>query len=369
MTSALLRRTALYPQHKALGARFVAFAGWEIPVQYRGILEEHQVVREGAGLFDVSHMGRLEVSGPDAARLLRYVCSYDVTRLAPGQGHYTLLCRDDGGIKDDIYVSRPEEGRFLVVTNAVNAESDREWIGAHKPQEAAVEVRDVQAATAMLAFQGPGAAACLAAVAPPPIVEGLAPRCCVDGAPVAGRSAFVSRTGYTGEDGFELVVAAEDGATVWAALLEAGAQPCGLGARDTLRLEAALPLYGNEIDAGVNPFEAGLGWVVSFDDGADFVGRGALLRLRERGPERALVCLRAGGAGIPRAGCAILHEGQAVGRVTSGGYSPSLRCGIALGYVPVALRQEGTALMVDVRGKALPVQVVRRPFYKRQAQE
>jgi aminomethyltransferase len=341
----------------------VPFAGWEMPLQFAGIVEEHHAVRRRAGLFDISHMGRLTVEGPDAAAFLRSLCTYDVTRIAVSEGHYALACRDDGGILDDIYVFRPAQERFLVVVNAANAQRIGEWARAHLPGGARATLLDRQAETAMLALQGPEAPSHLEALAPG-VAQGLAARHCLE-AELQGTHAFISRTGYTGEDGFELVLPAADGPALWRRLLERGVQPCGLGARDTLRLEAALALYGNDIDESTNPFEAGLGWTVTLDDGADFVGREALLRIQEAGVGRQLACLKALERGVMRAGCPLLHSGRPVGRLTSGGFSPTLGVSIGLGYLPPELAEPGTELDVDVRGRPLRAQVVPRPFYKR----
>ena len=383
-----LRRTPLYEEHLRLGARMVPFAGYEMPVQYAGVIEEHNAVRRAAGMFDVSLMGRFEVHGPDAGRFLRYVCTWDMTRLQAGEGHYAAACNPAGGILDDVYVfaltpgpspagrerGGPKgrgEGRYLIVVNASNAEKMKQWLEQHiAPFQAALV--DRHASTAMIAVQGPQALDRLGEVigrefgqTPARLgVRPLRPRRCAETG-WQGETLFASRTGYTGEDGLELVIAAGAGPALWQALLEAGVQLCGLGARDTLRLEAALLLYGNDMDEGANPWEAGLDWVVSLDDGADFLGREALLRLREAGPSRVLVCLEAAGRGIMRHGCAILHSGEEVGKVTSGGYSPTLSTSIGMGFVPPALAAAGTELTVDVRGKALPVTVVPRPFYKR----
>ncbi|MDO8616744.1 MAG: glycine cleavage system aminomethyltransferase GcvT [Dehalococcoidia bacterium] len=358
-----LRRTPLYDEHLRLGARMVPFAGYEMPVQYAGVVEEHNAVRRAAGMFDVSHMGRFEVLGPDAGRFLRHVCTWDMTRLEAGEGHYAAACRTDGGILDDVYVFCLAPERYLIVVNASNAEKMKQWLEQHiAPFEAGLV--DRHASTAMIAVQGPQWLDRLGPVAGREFVRSLRPRRCGEIA-WQGETLFASRTGYTGEDGMELVIAAGAGPPLWRALLEAGAQPCGLGARDTLRLEAALLLYGNDMDEATNPWEAGLDWVVSLDDGADFLGREALLRLREAGPARLLVCLEAAGRGIMRHDCAILRSGQEVGKVTSGGYSPTLSTSIGMGFVPPALAAAGTELTVDVRGKALPVTVVPRPFYKR----
>jgi aminomethyltransferase len=341
----------------------VPFAGWELPLQFAGIIEENRAVRQRCGLFDVSHMGRLRVWGGEAASLLRRAVSYDVRRLAPGRGHYALLLQEDGGILEDLFVYRQEEERFLVVGNAVNAARDREIIGGLVAPGIDVKVEDVQGATAMLALQGPEARERLGGVLGREPVEGVPRR---GGAELAWSdgTVFISRTGYTGEDGFEIVTPAEVGRSLWDELMAQGVQPCGLGARDSLRLEAALPLYGNDIDASTNPLEAGLGWVMSLDDD-DFVGKEAVLAARERGVERQLVCLAAVAPGIIRSGCAILRGGEQVGRVTSGGFSPSLGVSIAMGYLPSDLASEGTQVEVDVRGRRLLARVVPRPFYRR----
>ncbi len=361
--SSPLRRTPLYHQHLALGARMVPFAGWEMPLQFAGIVEEHHAVRRRAGLFDVSHMGRLTVEGPDAAAFLRSIVTYDVTRIAVGEGHYGVICREDGGILDDIYVFRPDTERFLVVVNAANAPRIGEWARTHLRQSARLVLADRQEETAMLALQGPQAASYLGALAPT-VAQGLAQRHCTE-VEVGGTAAFISRTGYTGEDGFELVVPAADGPGLWSRLVEGGAQPCGLGARDTLRLEAALALYGNDIDQSTNPFEAGLGWTVTLDDGADFVGRQALLRIQEAGVSRQLACVSALERGVMRAHYPLLHAGRPVGQLTSGGFSPTLGASIGMGYLPPTLAAPDTKLDVDVRGKPLRAQVVPRPFYRR----
>ena len=380
-----LRRTPLFAEHVRLGARIVPFAGYEMPLQYTGVIEEHNAVRQATGMFDVSHMGRFEVLGPDAGRFLRYVCTWDMPRLEAGEGHYAAACRTDGGILDDVYVfclangrartkvagealrqaqgERMEGTRHLIVVNASNADKMRRWLDQHiAPFEAGLV--DRHASTAMIAVQGPRWLDRLSAVIGREFVRSLRPRRCGE-TEWRGETLFASRTGYTGEDGLELVIEAGAGPALWRALLEAGVTPCGLGARDTLRLEAALLLYGNDMDEGTNPWEAGLDWVVSLDDGADFLGRQALVRRREAGPSRLLVCLKATDRGIMRHDCAILRSGQQVGKVTSGGYSPTLSTSIGMGFVPPTLAAEGTELTVDVRGKALPVTIVPRPFYKR----
>jgi aminomethyltransferase len=360
LPTATLRKTPLFDLHERQGARIVPFAGWAMPVQYKGIVEEHHAVRRRAGVFDVSHMGRLFVVGNDAAHLLRSALTYDVTKIAEGRGHYTLLCNNAGGIIDDPYVYRLDAQRFLVVGNASNARRDTQEIRALARPGMDVELLDRQEQTVMLAVQGPEAAARMARVIGPEVAA-LEKRACTE-LPFMQYKLFVSRTGYTGEDGFELATSAEAGRAIWRQLLAEGVEPCGLGARDTLRLEAALALWGNDIDETTNPYEAGLGWVVSLDDGADFAGRDALVRISEQGVARKLACLKASGRGVIRDHCPILHRGERVATVASGSFSPTLGVSIAMAYLPHPLTAYGTELQVDVRGRMLPVTVVRRPF-------
>jgi aminomethyltransferase len=358
-----LRRTPLYAQHVGLGARMVPFVGWEMPIQYKGIVEEHRAVRERVGLFDVSHMGRLEVTGPDAASFLRSLVTYDVAGLEAGRGHYGVVCQEDGGILDDVYVFRLADERFLMVVNSANADRIRDWAHEHLRPSLRATLEDRQAETVMMALQGSDAQRYLARLAPP-LAEGLGRHSSAE-VSLAGVTVFFSRTGYTGEDGVEMILPSAAGVILWKWFVEHGVHPCGLGARDSLRLESALLLYGNDIDTTTNPFEAGLGWVVTFDDGAEFIGREALLRIREAGAERHLACLKAQERGVMRAGHAILHEGRRVSELTSGGFSPTLGVSIGMGYLPTELASVGTELQVDVRGRPLRVQVVQRPFYKR----
>ncbi|MCH8026007.1 MAG: glycine cleavage system aminomethyltransferase GcvT [Chloroflexi bacterium] len=358
MTSTL-RQLPLAERHRALGARFAPFAGWEMPVQYSGIVEEHHAVRERAGVFDVSHMGRLYVSGPQAGRALRHAVTYNVEALEEGEAHYALMCNEDGGILDDLFVYRLTSGRYLVVNNAANASVGRERIAS--ALQPGVDLEDRQESTVMLALQGPQAITILSRVidAEPP-----ARRRCVE-VDWLDSTLFICRTGYTGEDGVELVTPVAAGGALLERLVAEGVAPCGLGARDTLRLEAALPLYGNDIDTGTNPWEAGLGFAVSLDDGAAFAGRAALEAAEATPVERTLGCLQAQGRGIMRAGCSILHGGRTVASMSSGGFSPTLGVSIGMAYLPVELAQKGTELEVDVRGKPLAVSVVPRPFYRR----
>lgn len=337
----------------------VPFAGWEMPVQYTGVIEEHHAVRKAAGMFDVSHMGRFEVRGPDAGRFLRYVCTWDVTALAPGEGHYAAACREDGGIMDDVYVFCLALERYLIVVNAANAAKMKTWMQRHLESFNA-HLADRHLETAMIAVQGPEAVSRLGG----DFARSIRPRRCAETA-WRGHTLFASRTGYTGEDGLEFILPAEGAMDFWRELLQAGIVPAGLGARDTLRLEAALLLYGNDIDETTNPFEAGLDWVVQFEDGADFLGRAALQQIADRPLERTLVCLQALGRGVMRHGCQVMHKGEAAGVVTSGTFSPTLNISIGMGYLPPALAAVGTRVDVDVRGRPLPAEVVQRPFYKR----
>jgi len=358
--SSTLRKTPLFDLHEQAGGRIVPFAGWAMPVQYKGIVEEHRAVRSRAGVFDVSHMGRLFVVGPDAASLLRRALTYDVTRIPEGRGHYTLLCNDEGGIIDDPYVYRLDAQRFLFVGNASNADRDTARIREFLQASDDVELLDRQVETVMLAVQGPDAPAHMARMIGAELAA-LDKRACTE-LPYLQYKLFVSRTGYTGEDGFEIVTSVEAGRAIWRQLLAAGVEPCGLGARDTLRLEAALALWGHDIDETTNPYEAGLGWVVSFDDGAAFAGREALARIKAAGVGRKLMCLQATGRGVIRDGYPILHNGQQIGGVASGSYSPTLNTSIAMAYLPNPLAVYGTPLEVEVRGKLIPATVVRRPF-------
>jgi aminomethyltransferase len=334
-----------------------------MPIQYEGIVEEHRAVRGRAGMFDVSHMGRYEIRGSDAARFLRYLNTWDMTRLEPGEGHYSAMCREDGGILDDVYAFCLGPERYLFVVNAANAPKIREWMAA-QIDRFDTDLVDRHASTVMIAVQGPDALDRAAGVIEE-FVRSIRPRRCAE-TEWNGGTLFASRTGYTGEDGLELVIDAAAGPGLWQALLDTGVTPCGLGARDTLRLEAALLLYGNDMDETTHPFEVGLDWVVTLDDEADFIGREALLRLKDVEKKRELACLQATDRGIMRAECPILESGREVGKVTSGGYSPTLAASIGMGFVPPKLAEPGTELEVEVRDKALGVRVVARPFYKRQ---
>ncbi|GIW11136.1 MAG: aminomethyltransferase [Dehalococcoidia bacterium] len=357
----MTRRTALFAHHQAAGARFIEFNGWEMPVQYEGILAEHQAVRRGTGVFDTSHMGQVLVRGARAGAWLDWVLPNDIAALAVGQARYTPLLAPDGGIIDDLMVYRTDEEEYLLVVNAGGREGDLAWFEAQCWPGVHLEPR--YEGWTMLAVQGPTAVAMVTGLAGDDLTR--LPRFAIRPSTLAGRPAWVARTGYTGEDGVELFVRDEDGAVIWPALLAAGAVPCGLGARDTLRLEAALPLYGHELDRTTNPFEAGLGWTVKLQK-REFIGRAALLAIRERGIQRRLVGFRMEERGIARHGYPVLVDGQEVGTVTSGSYTPTVAAAIGMAYVPVRFAEVGQALAILVRGRPLAARVVPRPFYRRE---
>jgi glycine cleavage system T protein (aminomethyltransferase) len=334
----------------------VPFAGWEMPVQYEGIRQEHIAVRRHAGLFDVSHMGEIETSGPGAEAFLQRLLSNDVGRISVGGAQYSVLCRDDGGVLDDLFTYRLEDDRYLTVTNAANHERDHDWFAGHAG-DFDVTVSDAASRYAMLALQGPAARGILARH-----LDGDAPaRMHTTRARVAGVDCLVCGTGYTGEDGVELLLPPEGAPAVWDALTGDGAVPTGLGARDTLRLEVCFHLYGNDLSEDHNPIEAGLGWVCRLDTG--FIGSDALIGFE---PERTIVPFAFTGPGIPRQGNPILVEGRAAGEVTSGTMSPCLDIGIGMGYVPAASAAPGTPIEVDVRGKLRPAEVRERPLYRKE---
>jgi aminomethyltransferase len=347
-----LRRTPLFDRHERAGAKLVPFAGWEMPVQYEGIRQEHLNVRRAAGMFDVSHMGEIETSGPAAEAFLQRILSNDVTKIAERGAQYSLLCRDDGGVLDDLFTYRLAPQRFLTVTNAANHEKDLAWFERHADGFDVV-VRNAQAAWAMLAVQGPDARDALSRVSDRelPVRMHSADR------QVAGVDTLVCGTGYTGEDGCELMIPPDGAAAVWDALLAEGVGPAGLGARDTLRLEVCFHLYGNDLSEERNPIEAGLGWACKLDTG--FIGAEAL---RSVEPAETLVPFAFTGPGIPRQGNPIRTE-EGEGIVTSGSLSPCLETGIGMGYVPMAASEPGTSIQVDVRGKLRAAEVRDKPLY------
>lgn len=349
-----LRRTPLHGRHLAAGARLVQFAGWEMPLQYAGIRAEHLAVRRAVGVFDVSHMGQVETRGPDAAACLQRVLSNDVRRIAEGGAQYSVMCREDGGVLDDLFTYRLAEREFLTVTNAANHAKDLAWMRAHA-EGFDVDLLDRAADFAMLAVQGPAARTLVARLADGPLPPRL--HCCER--LVAGVGALVCGTGYTGEDGVELLLAPEGAPPVWDALLAGGAVPCGLGARDTLRLEVCFHLYGNDIDESRNPIEAGLGFCCKEETG--FIGCEAVAAARAAGPAERLVPFAIEGEGIARQGNPVIGGGV----VTSGTFSPCLGRGIGMAYVSAERAAPGTRIEIDVRGRRRAATVSRRPLYRK----
>jgi aminomethyltransferase len=359
-TATALRRTPLYEAHKAAGAKLVPFAGFEMPVSYRGVREEHLAVRERAGVFDVSHMGEVETEGPGATAFLQRALSNDVESIEVGGAQYSCLCRDDGGVLDDLFTYRLSDDRYLTVTNAANRERDFVWLAEHAAGFE-VEVKDAGDEYTMLAVQGPRAREAVADLA-----EGeLPPRMRVAELPVAGDAALVCGTGYTGEDGVELLLDPRHAARIWDALLAAGVEPAGLGARDTLRLEVCFHLYGNDLTEDRNPIEAGLGWCCKEQTG--FIGSEPIARARERGTAQRLAPFVLTERGIPRQHNPIVLGSERVGEVTSGTHSPSLGIGIGMGYVRTDLAEPGTELAVDVRGKRRAARVESKPLYRKES--
>jgi aminomethyltransferase len=353
--SETLRRTPLYDRHVAASARLVPFAGWEMPVQYSGIREEHVAVRTEAGVFDVSHMGQIETTGPQAGALLQRLISNDVDALAVGGSQYVVLFREDGGIIDDLLTYRLAPEHYLTVTNAANHERDFAWFAKHAEGFDA-QVEDALDRHAMLAVQGPGAREAVQAIAdaPMPARHTAARRT------LAGRPALVCGTGYTGEDGVEILCAPEDAVPLWDQLLRRSVVPAGLGARDTLRLEACLPLYGNDLSEERGPIEAGLGWCCKEDTG--FIGADAVRAVREAGPAERLRPFRLTGPGIPRPGNPVAGGGV----VTSGTLSPCLEVGVGMAYLPADRAEVGTEIEIDVRGKTRGAVVAERPLYRKE---
>jgi aminomethyltransferase len=362
-----LKQTPLAEVHPEWGARMVEFGGWLMPVQYSGILEEHQAVRTAAGLFDISHMGEIFVSGPDSAAWLNRVLTHDVSRLQPGQGQYTLLLNEKGGVIDDLFLYQLAPARYFLVVNASKIDEDTAWLRSHLPA-GGVELENRSDAMAALALQGPAAAAVFAAFfgasAPVPARHHLI------SLSHQGTEVLAARTGYTGEDGFEFFFPAAKARTFWENVLQAGKahgiKPCGLGARDTLRLEVCYPLNGNDLTPDHTPIEAGLSTFVSLEKEADFPGKEILRRQKAAGTARKLVAFRMTGKSAPPRAHYLLHaDGRPVGEVTSGSQSPSLGCGIGMGYVETAFARPGQAIEVEVRGNRFPAEIAKKPLYKK----
>jgi aminomethyltransferase len=365
----MMRRTQLYEIHKKT-AKMTEFAGFEMPLWYKGITEEHLAVRNNVGIFDVSHMGRVIITGKDAASFLNYVITNDVTALKPNSALYSVMCNENGGIIDDFVVSCLEEEKFLLVPNATNREKDFNWL-VKKAKDFNVKIEDISDKAAMFAVQGPNAEKTLQKICTTDLSKIERFKCTP--AKLADMDVFLSRTGYTGEDGFEVYVwnapldKPDNAIHVWNAILEAGKpygiEPCGLGARDTLRLEAGLCLYGNDIDENTTPLEARLGFVVKFQKD-NFIGKNALLKQKEEGVKRRRVGLQMVEQGIPRQGYKIYSEkGENIGQVTSGTFSPLLKCGIAMAYIQTQQAQEGNIVNIEIRGKMAKAKIVPFPFY------
>jgi aminomethyltransferase len=366
--------TALYEEHQKLGASFTDFGGWQMPLKYQSELAEHHAVRQAAGLFDLSHMGEVWVTGPDAGKFLDYALVSRLSAVAVGKAKYSLICNEDGGIIDDLISYRRREEKFLVVPNAGNAKAVAEAL-AERARDFNVTVEDATASISLVAVQGPNSVDILkqlVTAADYAVVTGMKYYAAeevhftVSGAPL---KLLLARTGYTGEDGFEIYVPNENAASLWSAMLSAGKDfglvPAGLAARDSLRLEAGMPLYGNELSLEVSPYDAGLGPIVALKKEGEFVGRAALEAQKERGAKRKLVGLKGLGRRAARSHYPVLKDGQTVGEVTSGQPSPTLGYPVALAYVDIEHVEPGTRLDVDLRGKPEPFEVVALPFYKR----
>jgi aminomethyltransferase len=361
-----LLQTPLYDRYLDLKARMTEFAGWQMPVQFSGIKQEHQAVRQKAGLFDISHMGKFELRGNGAIAALQALVPSNLERLTPGKAQYTVLLNPQGGIIDDLIIYLKERDgaggeTVAIIVNAATTAKDKTWLLEHLANTG-VELVDESQAKALLSIQGPAATEILQTLTPLDLAQ--VGRFGHQNGTVLDQPAWVARTGYTGEDGFEIMTDPATAVALWDALLAAGVTPCGLGCRDTLRLEAAMALYGQDIDDNTTPLEAGLSWLVHLEEKGDFVGRSVLADQKQKGVSRRLVGLAMGDRHIARHGYAVVHDGEAVGSVTSGTLSPTLGTPIALAYVAAPLAKVGQALAVDIRGQQRPATVVKRPFYK-----
>ncbi|HHP7229790.1 MAG TPA: glycine cleavage system aminomethyltransferase GcvT [Xenococcaceae cyanobacterium] len=362
-----LLRTPLYTLEKAQKARFVPFSGWEMPVQFTGLKQEHQAVRSQVGMFDISHMGKFTLVGKNLVTQLQTLVPSDLSRLHPNQAQYTVLLNPQGGIIDDIIFYRQAdtvtgEQQGMLIVNAATTDQDRDWILKQIDRQS-VTFQDISRDRILIAIQGKTATATLQSL----VAENISnlPRFGHQQVTISGNPAFVARTGYTGEDGFEVMVDSETGQELWRSLLAAGVTPCGLGARDTLRLEAAMCLYGQDIDETTTPLEAGLGWLVHLETQGDFIGRSVLEAQKIAGVSRRLVGLQMQGKYIARHDYPVIYQGEAVGKITSGTLSPTLGKAIALAYVPKSLSKIGQELAVAIRGQNYPATVVKKPFYRR----
>jgi len=360
-----LKKTPLNEVHRALGAKMVDFGGWDMPVQYSGIIEEHKAVRTKAGLFDVSHMGEIRVKGPDALKFLQKMVTNDVSKIAIHQIQYNVLCLPNGGTVDDLLVHKERENEYLLVVNASNTEKDFQWLLDHKAGDE-VEIINESSATGQLAIQGPLAESILQKLTDVKLAD-IAYYHYIYGQ-VDGVECLISRTGYTGEDGFEVYCPQEKTVQLWNKILEVGGEdilPCGLGARDTLRFECKMPLYGHELGEEITPLEAGLGRFVALDKEEDFIGKAALKKQKEAGIPRKVVGLEMVERGIPRAGYPVKKDGKEIGFITTGSYSPTLDKNLGLALIEAAYAEIGSEISVGIRNKDVKAQIVRTPFYKR----
>ncbi len=356
------RRTSLYDTHARHGGRFVPFSGWEMPVRYDSIIQEAEAVRTNAGLFDVSHMGRVEFEGPGAASLLDSALSVNVPGMRSGRARYNVICDRSGGIIDDCIVYRLAERRFLLIPNASNTDAVLDWIESLRPDHEETTITNVTADIAMIACQGPNARDMVAQLADADIsrIRPFRARTTT----VNGIETFLARTGYTGEDGFEIMLPSESAPAMWESLIELGASSCGLGARDVLRLEAGLLLHGNDMDTSINPYEAGLGKFVD-PDREGYVAADALRSIRDEGVSRKIAAFKMTGRGIARPGYSIIDGENRIGNVTSGGPSPTLDTNIGLGYLPIAYSEPGTRIAIEIRGRPVEAEITTLPFYRR----
>ncbi len=368
-TTSPLKRTALFEEHKKLGGRLIDFGGWELPVQYSGVIDEHVTCRTSAGLFDVSHMGEILVSGGDAERFVYHLVSNNTSLMKTGQAQYSILCYPNGNAVDDLILYRLEETRFLICVNASNTEKDFHWMKeVHELGRFACKLENVSASYSQIAIQGPKASEIIQKLTRAPVSE-IKPFHFLEDW-IAGVSVITARTGYTGEDGFEIYCPWTEGPKIWNALLEKGGplgmKPCGLGARDTLRLEMKYPLYGQELSSEINPLEAGLGWAVKLDK-SDFMGRDALIKIRDAGLKKKIVGLELKGSGIPRTGYKVFNPSgdREIGSITSGTQSPMSKKSIGIAYIETEFSKVGNKILVEIRGNKIPSEIVSTPFYKR----
>ena len=360
-TQSNLKRTPLFEILTETKAKFTDFSGWEMPVQFSGLKKEHEIVRTSVGMFDISHMGKFALQGEELVTQLQRLVPSDLARLQPGEAQYTVLLNPDGGIIDDIIFYYQGDNRGIMIVNAATLEQDKNWLLSHLDNNL-VTLTDLSPVKVLIAIQGPQAVTVLQSLVTVDLskIKAFAHLETI----LLASSAFIARTGYTGEDGFEVMVDAPVGVKLWRSLLDAGVPPCGLGARDTLRLEAAMCLYGQDIDDTTTPLEAGLGWLVHLDTKGDFSGRSVLEQQKAEGVKRRLVGLQMQGRHIARHGYPVIFNGDVVGEVTSGTLAPTLGKAIALAYVPTALSKIGQKLEVEIRGKTYAATVVKKPFYR-----